>query len=120
MSTPVTHVPTGAQKRRSQRVFVQVTVIAHGQTPEHQSFHEKTHTIAVNAHGGLILMEAAVRIGHKLTLTHAATERDQECRVVFLGPKQSGKVQVGLEFTNPSANFWHIAFPPEDWKAVPE
>lgn len=104
-------------RRRSQRVFVQIPVVVRGNGPDNQAVEEKTQTLVVNAHGGLVMLAANVRDGQTFMLTNATTQDNQECRVVFLGPRHAGRMQVGVEFTRPAPNFWHIAFPPEDWSA---
>ena len=111
--------PPRPNRRRSQRVFVQMKIVVRGQNVENQHFREETQTLAVSAHGALLLLGTPVRNGQTLLLTNAGTHEDQECRVVFLGPAQGGKTQVGVEFTQTAPNFWHIAFPPDDWKNVP-
>jgi hypothetical protein len=72
--------------------------------------------MVVNAHGGLILLAAAVKMGQLLRITHQHTEEEIEATVVFLGVAQDGNAQVGFEFRQPSPRFWKIDFPPEDWK----
>ena len=103
-------------RRRSQRVVLSLRVLVCTEdAPKDASFEEETHTLVVNAHGALVAIAAKVKKGQKLRLTNAAT-RDQElCRVVYLGGVADDKTQVGVEFLKPSPDFWHIAFPPEDW-----
>jgi hypothetical protein len=96
-------------------VFIRLPLIIRG-SESPKTFYEDTHTLAVNAHGCLILLAQAVAQGDKLVLTNAGTAEDQEGRVVFVGPLQEGKRQVGVEFLHPAPNFWQIAFPPDDWK----
>lgn len=107
-------------RRRSQRVLVQVPLTVYGLDAENQSFREDAHTQVVNAHGALITLAANVRHGKKLVLMHKGTREEQEGRIVFLGPKEGGKTQVGIEFTRPAPHFWRIDFPPTDWKPVGE
>jgi hypothetical protein len=73
----------------------------------------------VNAHGALIAISGRVQKGQKLRLTNRASKAFEMCRVVSANPGSAGKVQVAVEFLKPSPDFWHIAFPPEDW-VVPE
>jgi hypothetical protein len=103
-------------RRRSQRVLVQVGVLIRGQNPQGTPFEEETETLAINAHGALILLQARVTSGSKVLMKHKRTEEEQECHVVFLGPVRSGKAEIGLEFSSPRPGFWRVAFPPEDWK----
>lgn len=115
----MSQVPTGSRnpvaRRRSQRVLMQVAVRVRGQDSQGKEFTEETETLAINAHGALILVSARVTSGSKLHLQHNRTQEEQECHVAFLGPVRAGKAEVGLEFSDPRPTFWRVAFPPEDW-----
>jgi hypothetical protein len=102
-------------RRRSQRVLMQVGVKIRGSNPQGTAFEEDTETLAINAHGALILLNARVTSGSKVHMKHKRTEEEQECHVVFLGPVREGKSEIGLEFSSPRPTFWRVAFPPEDW-----
>lgn len=112
----VTHSPThtGA-RRRSQRVLMQVGVRIRGKDAQGKEFEEFTETLAINAHGALVLLTARVTSGAVVHMKHNKTEEEQECHVAFLGPVRSGKSEIGLEFSSPRPTFWRVAFPPEDW-----
>ncbi len=105
----------GAGRRRSQRVLVQVAVTVTGTDGQKGKFEEETETLAINAHGALVLLSAPLSTGQKVTLKHKKTMEEQECAVVFLGPQKGRKAEVGLEFCAPRPAFWRVAFPPEDW-----
>ena len=113
---PNTSTPTGA-RRRSQRVLVQVPVRIRGKNPQGVDFEEFTETLAINAHGALVLLAARLTSGAVVHMRHNKTEEEQECHVAFLGPVRSSKGEIGLEFTAPRPTFWRVAFPPEDWTA---
>jgi hypothetical protein len=102
-------------RRRSQRVLMQVAVRITGQDSQGKSIDEETETLAINAHGALVLLQTRLTSGSKVLLQHKRTEEEQECHVVFLGPVRSGKAEIGLEFSSPRPAFWRVAFPPEDW-----
>ena len=110
-NTPVHPGP----KRRSQRVLMQVPVRLHGTDAQGAKFDEETETLAINAHGALVLMQARVISGATIQLQHKRTSEEQECQVVFLGPVRGNKAEIGLEFSAPRPQFWRVAFPPEDW-----
>ncbi len=112
----VQNVPThtGA-KRRSQRVLMQVGVRVRGKDAQGKDFEEITQTLAINAHGALVLLAVRLVSGAVVHMKHNKTEEEQECHVAFLGPVRSGKAEIGLEFTAPRPTFWRVAFPPEDW-----
>jgi hypothetical protein len=112
VSNTATH--TGA-RRRSQRVLMQVPVRIRGKNAQGAEFEEFTETLAINAHGSLILLNARLTSGAKVFMKHNKTEEEQECHVAFLGPVRGGKAEIGLEFTTPRPTFWRVAFPPEDW-----
>ena len=111
-------VPASSQfRRRSQRVLMQVPVRIRGNDSLGQQFDEETETLAINAHGALVLMSARVTSGSKMLLQHKRTEEEQECHVAFLGPVRNGRAEIGLEFSSPRPSFWRVAFPPEDWSS---
>src|SRR6266851_1806399 len=110
-STP-THM--GA-KRRSQRVLMQVGIRLRGKDAQGKEFEELTQTLAINAHGALVLLTARLSSGAVVHMRHNKTEEEQECHVAFLGPVRGGRAEIGLEFTAPRPTFWRVAFPPEDW-----
>jgi hypothetical protein len=102
-------------QRRSQRLLLRIQVIANRQTPQGESKIEQTETLAVNAHGALILLNPPVDENEQILVKNTKTNEEQMCRVVYQGLTEAGRLQVGVEFTSPSPNFWRVAFPPEDW-----
>ena len=102
-------------RRRSQRVLMQVAVRVRGKDAQGNTFEEETETLAINAHGALILVNARVTSGSTMLMQHKRTQEEQECHVVFLGPVRAGKSEIGLEFSEARPAFWRVAFPPEDW-----
>ena len=102
-------------RRRSQRVLMQVGIRVRGKDAQGKDFEEMTETLAINAHGALILLNVRVISGAIIHVKHNKTEEEQECHVAFLGPVRSGRAEVGVEFTSPHRTFWRVAFPPEDW-----
>jgi hypothetical protein len=102
-------------RRRSQRVLMQVAVRVSGKDAQGNPFEEETETLAINAHGALILTGARVTSGSLVKMQHKGTKEEQECHVAFLGPVRAGKSEIGLEFSAPRPSFWRVAFPPEDW-----
>jgi len=102
-------------KRRSQRVLMQVPVRLRGTDANGASFDEETETLAISAHGALILLRTRLTSGTAIQLQHKKTLEEQECHVVFLGPVRGDRAEIGLEFSAPRPQFWRVAFPPEDW-----
>jgi hypothetical protein len=104
-----------AARRRSQRVLMQVSVRLYGTDAQGKPFDEEADTLAINAHGALVLLQARVTSGSLLTLRNNTTKEEQECNVAFLGPVRGNRAEIGLEFSARRPQFWRVAFPPEDW-----
>ena len=111
---------SGAERRRSERVFLQVAIYVQGVSSDGRAYREKTKTLAVNAHGALIHLPQDVRPGETVTLTHSLTDEQQDCRVVYAKAMTGNVRAVGVEFLKPAPKFWQIAFPPSDWKPFEE
>jgi hypothetical protein len=104
-----------ANRRRSQRVLMNVPVRVSGQFANGASFEEKTHTLSISAHGALIVVVAPVPRGQHVILSNLQTKAALECVVVHLERIPNEPTQVGVEFMLPNPTFWHVAFPPKDW-----
>jgi hypothetical protein len=105
-----------ANVRRSERVLLRVPVLVRARAENDGSLSEQSHTLVVNAHGALIALTVEVQPGQELVLKNRVTGEQQECRVVHVGHKQVDKAEVGIAFAHPAPHFWHIDFPPDDWK----
>jgi len=115
MSQPLQNPSNVGVRRRSQRVLMHVAVRVSGTDAQGRTFHEETDTLAINAHGALILLHARITSGSILKMQNNRTKEEQDCHVVFLGPVRGEKAEIGLEFADPRPQFWRVAFPPEDW-----
>ena len=102
-------------RRRSQRVLMQLAVRIRGTDAQGRKFEEDASTLAINAHGALVLLQARLTKGISVQMQHKQTHEEQECRVAFLGPARAGQREIGLEFSEPRPTFWRVTFPPEDW-----
>ena len=114
MATTPNSNPPGP-RRRSQRVLMQVGVRVRGTDAHGRTFEEEASTLAINAHGALVLLQTRLTSGSTVRMQHKQTEEEQECHVVFLGPVRGGQGEIGLEFSEPRPTFWRVTFPPEDW-----
>ncbi len=97
-------------QRRSKRFPLRVPVLIYGRERQKNAFREKTFTLVVNAHGGLVALTPKVKLGDTVVLVNKATQEEQECRVAYLGPEVEGKNKVGVAFKPPSSNFWQTDF----------
>jgi c-di-GMP-binding flagellar brake protein YcgR len=104
-----------ANRRRSQRVLMTIPVRVSGQNVLGSPIEEDTQTLAISAHGALILVSTQVYRGQRLTLSNVQTKATLECVVAHIDRHKSGHPRVGVEFILPNPVFWHVAFPPKDW-----
>ena len=103
-----------ADRRRSHRVNITMPVLVRGKKGT-QPFEEEAGTISVSAHGCMVRMATPVARGQEVSIVNTKTAEELPCTVTFLGQRDNGKTEVGVEFTEASPLFWRIAFPPEDW-----
>jgi hypothetical protein len=115
MPQPDQNAKKGINQRRSQRLLLRVHVVAERRAGQPSTKSEPTETLAVNAHGALILLAPPVEDTEQILIKNARTNEQQLCRVVYQGLTEAGRLQVGVEFLTPAPNFWRVSFPPEDW-----
>ena len=106
-----TEVP---DRRRSRRWSLDIPVYVYGNGPGKEPFHEEAHTLHVNANGALLLLSVPVKKGQKLLLTNRLTQKEQDCRVVFLGTRRTRTVEAGIAFPHTNSGFWNLSAEPEN------
>jgi hypothetical protein len=106
---------SNTEKRRSLRVHIAIPLLVRGGGNGTPTFEEDTSTVLVSAHGCMIRLAHKVERTQKITIINKQTAEELVCSVTFLGQTEGGKMEVGLEFAEPSPVFWRIGFPPEDW-----
>jgi len=107
-----TEVPDRRWSRRWS-LDISVYVYGHGPGPNKEPFHEEAHTLHVNANGALLLLSVPVKKGQKLLLTNRLTQKEQDCRVVFLGTRRTRTVEAGVAFPLSNPGFWKLSAKPE-------
>jgi hypothetical protein len=109
-------LPAGAERRRSQRVTLRVRVKLHvameGKPDSVQAF-----TANVNDHGALLVCPENFEPDDRFVLEHGHSRQRMGCRVTRKSQEGPGGYLVAVEFDEGAPGFWHIAFPPTDWKA---
>jgi len=103
--------------RRSKRVFISMHVRVKFQCGS-QTHEEEAITETVNAHGCLLRLKTPPERGQTLEIVNIKSGGKAECRAAYVGHSEAGKTKVGVEFAASAENFWHIAFPPDDWNAT--
>jgi hypothetical protein len=104
-----------SNRRRSQRVMVNIPVHVAAKNHKGLDVVEETKTVSVSAHGALLRLEMTVTKGQTIVLRNPSTNDALECSVDYLGNTQDGRREVGVSFVQPNRTLWQIAFPPADW-----
>ena len=105
-------------RRRSRRWPLDVSVYVYAHEPGEEPFHEEAHTLQVNANGALLLLSVPVKKGQTLLLTNWLTQKEQDCRVVFIGTRRSRTVEAGVAFPQTNPDFWQLPAGPENKTAA--
>jgi hypothetical protein len=66
-------------------------------------------------HGALIQLREPVVIGQELRIKNLATNEEMACSVTDVNAGSAEIPEIGVAFSKPSASFWRVTFPPEDW-----
>jgi len=93
-------------RRRSRRWVREVSVFVYGHDQEKEPFHEEAHTLNVNENGALLLLSVPVQKGQRLLLTNQRTQKEQDCRVIFLRTEQVETIAAGIAFPEANPDFW--------------
>ena len=107
-------------RRRSQRVLLQVVVLVRAEMPDGKNLQVQAFTLAVNAHGGLLESPLNLAANQKITLISPQTGQEVTCRVVRAEKPSEASYRIAFEFDQGSPRFWPITFPPKDWGVAEE
>ncbi len=102
-------------RRRSQRILVQVAVLQRIQTPDDGSRPTLAFTTWVNAHGGMLESPVRTRAGETIALVIPQSGKEASCRVLQVQKASEESFAISFEFDQRSPEFWPIASPPLDW-----
>ena len=106
-------------RRRSERVMLGMRLSVIAEDIQRQRKQYEAMTQVVNAHGGLMKMQAELHVGQPMLLVNPQNQIEQKCRVVRVDDTAEGDFAVAFEFDAPNPKFWPVVFPPEDWVAIP-
>ena len=104
-----------SNRRRSERVVLQMRVVVHAENIERQPVQEKALTMVVNAHGGLVKLKMELKVGQSIVLVNPVNGEQQSSRVVRVDDTDPEFFAVAFEFESPAPKFWPLVFPPSDW-----
>jgi hypothetical protein len=106
-----------SNRRRSQRVFLKVRVVARFRLLEREWIVDGD-TIVVNAHGGTVYLSVApMAPGDIITLTNPATDQSETCRVVRIdsAPRRTAETKS----SEPTSTRLVAAMPSKSVEAMP-
>jgi hypothetical protein len=112
-------LPDHANRRRSERVMLQVPVVVRTISRDGKELRESTHTVVVNAHGGLLKLRLDIKVGQPIVIINEKANVQQASHVVRVETSDAGYSAVAFEFDEASPKFWPIVFPPADWNPQP-
>jgi len=76
----------------------------------------KAQTVAVNAHGAMVLCSVPLDPETKIEIFNERTNARAGARVTRASRKSAEGYMIPLEFDKPFPMFWQISFPPSNWK----
>jgi hypothetical protein len=107
----------GENRRRSERILLQVNVLLSSELPGNKSYRAQAFTLVVSAHGGLLEAPVRVTVNQKITLTNQQSRKAVGCRVLRVEGPVNSNFKIAFEFDEYDAHFWPVAFPPASWIA---
>jgi hypothetical protein len=75
-------------------------------------------TVSVNVHGAMICAAVELSTDARFEIEHKMTRERQAVRVTRQPKSSPEGFLIPVEFVTPTADFWHISFPPSDWKPL--
>jgi hypothetical protein len=99
------------ERRRTARAVVSIQMEITGVTEAKGQFNYSTRTVSVSAHGGVILLEFPLPVGHRFELLNEFNRRTATCRIVSVRGSKDGKLHGAFELHCPEGNFWSMSFP---------
>jgi hypothetical protein len=103
------------ERRRGQRVFLRVRANIHVALQGKAVTFDAT-TVSVSHNGALLVLKQSLPLQTRLVLEHAGTKERVSCKVIRSAQSMPEGFHTPVEFETAAPNFWHIAFPPPDWR----
>ncbi len=98
-------------KRRSDRISIEIPIEISGDDISGFTFLEKTRTAVISRHGAKIYTRYRFALDQELVVRCLPTGKESDARIVGeLGTGPEGRA-YGIEFLKPEVNVWDIEFP---------
>ncbi len=98
------------ERRHAARLTLRIPLTIRCRLPEGESIDLKAFTCVVSADGALVLMDTPLIPSQGIRLINDMTGEAADCCVTSLREKGDRRF-VGITFTTPKVDFWHIVFP---------
>jgi hypothetical protein len=98
------------ERRRTVRLSLRIPLTVRCRLPEGEAIDLKALTCVVSADGALLLMDTPLIPSQNIRLINDMTGEAADCYVTSLREKGDRRF-VGITFTAPKVDFWHIVFP---------
>ena len=92
------------------RLSLQIPLTVRCRLPEGETIDLAASTYVVSANGALLLMDTPLMSGQIVKVFNEHTAKSIDCVVTSLREKRDRRF-VGIAFTTPNVDFWHIVFP---------
>ena len=102
-------------RRRSQRVMLQLAVLVRANMPDGRCVQVQGFTSVVNAHGGLLESPLNLADNQKFLLINPHSGKEVDCKAARVEGMASALYEVAFEFDQRTPRFWPIDLPPDDW-----
>ena len=99
------------ERRRTTRSSMTMNVLAYGESENGEKFKFWTKTTSVAAHGGVIEMEQALRVGQEFEVFNEYNMKKARAKVVAVRQSREGGVLGAFEFVERGEGFWSMSFP---------
>jgi hypothetical protein len=102
-------------RRRSQRVMLKVAVTLYLSINDRPEKIE-AHTLVVNTHGAMLCVQQNLASETHLELEHNRSKERRRARVTRKPQSSPDGWLIPVEFEEAAGDFWHVSFPPANWK----
>ena len=99
------------ERRRTTRATMSMNVLVHGEAEALGKFRFWTRTVSVSAHGGVVVLEAALEVGQEFQVVNEYNGKKALARVVSVRKLRDGQAHAAFSFEEGAEKFWSMAFP---------
>lgn len=99
------------ERRRTARASLCMNLLVYGETGAGEKFRYWTKSVSVSAHGGVLLLEAALTVGQGFQVMNEYNGKKAKGKIVAVRSTREGQVQASFEFAEGGENFWSMSFP---------